>query len=47
MLDKINGEGIEKANKELIKKIVNQNKDGIVGYIRISYKEQSEIHIRD
>lgn len=47
MLDKINREGIEKANKKMIKKIINQNKDGIVGYIRISCKEKSEILIRN
>lgn len=45
LLDKINGEGFETANRELIEEILKQNRNEIVGYIRTSSKDQSIISI--
>ena len=45
LLDKINGEGFETANRELIEEILKQNRNEIVGYIRTASKDQSIISI--
>lgn len=45
LLDKINGESFETANRELIEKILIQNKNEIVDYIRTASREQGTISI--
>lgn len=45
LLDKINGQVIEPASQELTEKILKQNKNEIVGYIRTASKDYSEIRI--
>lgn len=38
--DRVNKTGIEVTSKELLEKILNENRDRIVGYVRTAYKDE-------
>lgn len=45
--DRVNKTGIEVASKELLKKILNENRDRIVGYVRTAHKDEYGMVIKN
>lgn len=45
--DRVNKTGIEVTSKELLEKILNENRDRIVGYVRTAYKDEYGMVIKN